>query len=373
MGLWTIDSWGLMAPQLNELLNVLLLLVDDLRPEVAGYGVSEAHTPRMDSLVASSTVFERAYCQQAICAPTRNSFLSGRRPQRTQAWNFLNHFREAGPDWLTLPQYFKLHNYTTLATGKSFHPGLPPNWDQPFSWSTDRPYVFAKNAYPKCARPDALPNSMVCPTDAADSEFSDYNNAVATLANLDYSLSLRPPRPFFLVFGAHRPHLPWNMPQRFWDMYPDPEHISLPTHQAAPRGMPPVAFTYEVDGQTRLRAFDEDVPVAYPDGACTMRMHHAHAPCTCAMRHVPCTMRMRHAQVPYPDGSTAPPANVTRTLRKGYMAAVSWTDHLIGMLLDALNARRVADHTLVALLGDVRQPVPPAPPRAAPCRPAHTC
>lgn len=71
--------------------NVLLLLVDDLRPELAGgYSASEAITPNMDKLAAASVVFERAYCQQAICAPTRNSFLSGRRPQRTQSWNFLS-------------------------------------------------------------------------------------------------------------------------------------------------------------------------------------------------------------------------------------------------------------------------------------------
>ena len=72
-------------------LNVLLLLVDDLRPELAGgYSASEAITPNMDKLASAAVVFERAFCQQAICAPTRNSFLSGRRPQRTQSWNFLS-------------------------------------------------------------------------------------------------------------------------------------------------------------------------------------------------------------------------------------------------------------------------------------------
>jgi iduronate 2-sulfatase len=69
------------------------------------------------------------YCQQAICGPTRNSFLSGRRPQRTQSWNFIDHFREpgVGANWLSFPGYFKTHGYTSLGGGKTYHPGLPPN------------------------------------------------------------------------------------------------------------------------------------------------------------------------------------------------------------------------------------------------------
>lgn len=116
-----------------------------------------------------------------------------------------DHFREVGPSWISLPQYFKLHNYTTLATGKTYHPGLPPNWDQPLSWSTERPYVFAEDAYPLCSRTDSAGDSMVCPTEAADSTFADYIDAEATLKDMDYALSRS--RPFFLVFGAHRPHV----------------------------------------------------------------------------------------------------------------------------------------------------------------------
>lgn len=110
--------------------------------------------------------------------------------------------------------------------------------------------------------------------------------------------------------------IPWNIPQRFWDRYPPTELISLPKHQVAPHGMPPIAFTYEVDGRTYLRAFNTTAPV------------------------------------PFPAGATRPADNMTRTLRKGYMAAVSWTDHLIGRLLKGLEARGAAEHTIVALLGD---------------------
>lgn len=92
--------------------------------------------------------------------------------------------------------------------------------------------------------------------------------------------------------------------------------MSVAEHEAGPRGMPPIAFTYEVDGQPTLRSFGSAVPV------------------------------------PYPDASTAPPANVSRSLRKGYYAAVSWTDHQVGRLLDALDEHAVAGETVVALAGD---------------------
>ena len=105
------------APAPKAAKNVLLLIVDDLRPEAAIFNESFMITPNIDRLGRMGTVFSHAYCQQAICGPTRNSFLSGRRPQRTKSWNFRDDFRMYGPDWVSLPQYFKQHSYTTLGTG----------------------------------------------------------------------------------------------------------------------------------------------------------------------------------------------------------------------------------------------------------------
>ena len=222
--------------------NVLLLLVDDLRPEAAmSYGQKYMITPNIDRLGNTGVIFARAYCQQAICGPTRNSFLSGRRPQNTLSWNFLDSFREVGPDWISFPQYFKENGYVTLATGKTFHPGIPPNFDEPKSWSQDEPYYYSKNRYPTC---EQWPNSLACPTDAPFEEFTDWLDMNRTRDQI-YRYS-NDTRPFFLAYGAHRPHLPWNMPKKFWDMYESTEKIDLPVHEAAPEGMPPIAFTYVV-------------------------------------------------------------------------------------------------------------------------------
>ena len=79
--------------------SVLHVIADDLRPELGAYGLSGRSTPNIDQLAASGVVFDRAYAQQAVCGPSRNSFLSGRRPDRSRSWNFINHFREDHPEW----------------------------------------------------------------------------------------------------------------------------------------------------------------------------------------------------------------------------------------------------------------------------------
>ena len=96
------------------------------------------HTPNIDALAAESVLFERAYVQQAICSPTRNSFMSGRYPEKTLTWNFLDDFRttpDDGEDWIALPQFFRDHGWFTTGAGKVYHGGHPANFDQDKSWS----------------------------------------------------------------------------------------------------------------------------------------------------------------------------------------------------------------------------------------------
>ena len=130
------------------LFNVLHLIVDDLRPEfMAAYGQKQMVTPNLDKLAASSLVFDRAYCQQAVCGPSRASFMTGRRPHHTLVFDNNANFREVGEDsggpgksWNTLPEHFKKSNFTTLGGGKTFHPNHPKNWDEPTSWTQEMDY-----------------------------------------------------------------------------------------------------------------------------------------------------------------------------------------------------------------------------------------
>ena len=389
--------------------NVLLIIVDDLRPEVAYYNESFMITPNIDRLGRSGLVLNRAFCQQAVCGATRNSFLSGRRPQRTKSWNFQNDFRQVdgGQDWISFPQYFKENGYTTLGSGKTFHPGIPPNWDLPKSWSnygvgcdkftpphtwnvskhcqsaepnppteSNRSYVFATNGYPQCTQPEAQRlgwnnKSMVCPDRAPIETFGDTIDTQATLNDMEYASKLG--KPFFLATGIHRPHLPWHMPREFWDMYPPTEEIDLPKHQRSPTGKETAvlsAFCIKIlilprqawRKRSRETSENNTVYAGMPPVAFTYE---------CDGRTELCAFD-ETVPIPFPSGiingssgqpagagrgcadgaACVPPPNITRSFRKGYYASVSYADYLVGLLLDKLQALQHEEDTVVGLIGD---------------------
>ncbi|MDP7378507.1 MAG: sulfatase-like hydrolase/transferase, partial [Pirellulaceae bacterium] len=101
--------------------NILLICVDDLRPALGCYGDAIAITPSLDKLAEKSTLFSRAYCQQAVCSPSRLSLLTGLRPDTIRVWDLKTHFRAAVPDTVTLPQHFKNNGYHTESIGKIYH------------------------------------------------------------------------------------------------------------------------------------------------------------------------------------------------------------------------------------------------------------
>ena len=117
--------------------NVLFVPVDDLRPELACYGHPVVKSPNLDRLAREGLLFTRAYCQQAVCSPSRTSLLTGRRPDTTRVYNLQVHFRKNLPDVVTLPEQFKRHGYVTSGFGKVFHGGGSPpgGLDDARSWS----------------------------------------------------------------------------------------------------------------------------------------------------------------------------------------------------------------------------------------------
>jgi hypothetical protein len=121
-----------------------MIVMDDLRPMFPAFGYEGVSAPHMSRLAAHGLAFKNAYVQQAVCGPSRNSFLTGRRPDSTRTWNFKSDFRRAGvdsagrqgKDWTALPQAFKDNGYVTAGLGKIYHPNSPAHNDYPTSWST---------------------------------------------------------------------------------------------------------------------------------------------------------------------------------------------------------------------------------------------
>ena len=333
-------AFAALAAAASQKYNVMYLIADDLRPEfLEAYDQKVMKTPNLDAFAAGGLVFEHAYCQFSVCGPSRASFMTSRRPHHTNVLDNKRNFRKVGNDangpgssWITMPEHFKNAGFLTLGGGKTFHPNHPENWDEPHSWSQvpSQPYFpysywINPNASYKgpCPGPGLIKNKSVtggcsdedtwCMLDEPDDHFYDFTLANNTVQRLRYAKSVleesNGETPFFLMSGFARPHAPWRVPKRFWDLYEDDE-IALAEHQLPPIDMPGVAwhrqgFFNATDGSPHVPSVNVPLPVA-----------------------------------------------IQREMRHAYYSAVSWLDHQIGTVLKELDTLGLTDTTIVLLHGD---------------------
>jgi arylsulfatase A-like enzyme len=235
--------------------NVLFIVVDDLRTQLGCYGMPWVLSPNIDALAGESLVFERAYCQQAVCAPSRSSVLSGCRPDTTGIYDLGTPLREAMPHVLTLPEQFKRNGYETVSIGKVYHHAKDDleGWTkEPFQSTGDwkgRGYLTdeALEAIAQCdAEQQAIGTSRrgLGPAyeaaEVEDDAYHDGKDALAAAAELRRLKDLD--RPFFLGLGFHKPHLPFNTPKRYWDMY-DAADLPLAENPFEPEGVTEFSLT----------------------------------------------------------------------------------------------------------------------------------
>ncbi len=308
--------------------NVLFIAVDDLRCELGCYGAGHVRSPNLDRLAASGVLFERAYCQQAVCNPSRASVMTGLRPDTTRVWDLVTDFRRHLPDAVTIPQHFRRHGYRAVAHGKIFHNTLPDDvsWDEPthqakgvvgHSAENVRRLAEVKAAMKAAGKSEAAIQRLRGPATEMQEEPDDRNydgrQTTAAIANLRALAA--GDQPFFLAVGYIRPHLPFVTPKRYWDLY-DRTKLPLADNGFLPRGAPALAF-----GDRSMGGFYE------------LRDY------------------MDYADAPSPlDGPLSEAQQ--RELRHGYYASVSFIDAQVGRLLDALQELALADNTLVVLWSD---------------------
>ncbi|MEM0925555.1 MAG: sulfatase [Planctomycetota bacterium] len=287
--------------------NVLFIAVDDLRPTLGCYGDPVAKTPNIDRLADRGVLFRRAYCQQAVCSPSRLSLMTGRRPDTTRVWDLATHFRKALPDVVTLPQHFKNHGYFTQSLGKIYHGSGKPSKDPP-SWSIHPQYDSVRTAnvrYALAKNRDGkgLKRAAVESADVPDNTYLD--GIVCDAAVRAIGQAQQSKQPFFLAVGFRKPHLPFCAPKKYWELY-DRATIPLPVPMVSPKDAPEYATRSwrELEGYT-------DIPNNGPSAI-----------------------------------------DKVQELRHGYYACVSYIDALIGRLLNELSERKLVDNTVVVLWGD---------------------
>ena len=295
--------------------NVLLICVDDLKPLLGCYGDTHAKTPNLDALAARSLRLDRAYCNQAVCAPSRNALMTGLRPQTLGIYDLPTNFRKSRPDAVTVAQYFRQHGYRTEAMGKIMHVGHG-NGEDAASWTVPHfkpkatQYALPENAAPKpekknTTQPWKDPRGAATESaDVPDDTYADGQIALEAVRRL--RAAKESGEPFFMGVGFMKPHLPFIAPKKYWEMH-DPAALPQPDRDTAPEGAPD--FAGQSGGE--LRQYKG-----------------------------------------IPGGKEPLGPELTRHLIHGDYAATSYMDAQLGLVLAALDETGLAENTIVVFWGD---------------------
>jgi iduronate 2-sulfatase len=292
--------------------NILFIAVDDLNNHLGCYSNTIVRSPNIDRLAATGVRFDRAYCQFPLCSPSRVSIMTGLRPDTTRIYDLQHDFRKGTnvAAALTMPQFFHSNGYFSARSGKIFHYGVPgdigkPGLDDPLAWQEARyprgrdkdEEDLVTNLNPGARKPNVKPAlGAALAWYESKGEDEEYTDALVA----DEAIRLmteHKDKPFFLGVGFYRPHVPWIVPKKYFDMYPM-EKILLPKGPEGDRDdVPPVALHVKVSNYGRT---DEEV----------------------------------------------------REAKRAYYAAISYVDGQVGRVLDALDSLGLATNTIVVLWGD---------------------
>ncbi|TWT84128.1 Arylsulfatase [Planctomycetes bacterium CA13] len=289
---------------------MLLICVDDLKPTIGCFGDPVAVTPHIDQLASRGLRFDAAYCNQAICSPSRIALMTGLRPQTIGIYDLGTNLRLAVPDAVTFSQHFMNQGYQAEALGKIYHLGHG-NTDDRRSWSIDgwrpkAPQYVDKDSLRQMVKDKKGRNRGPATelADVADDTYGDGKIATEAIKRLA-TFSQNPDKPFFLAVGFLKPHLPFVAPKKYWDLY-DPALLPMPKVLSKPTDAPEYAAT----NFGELREYSDMRSKGKIDEATTRHLIH------------------------------------------GYYAATTYMDTQLGRVIDALDEHDLAKNTIVVLWGD---------------------
>lgn len=282
--------------------NILFIAVDDLRPELNFYGANHIKSPNLDKLADESLVFERAYCNIPVCGASRASLLTGARPTRKRFIHAKITKDEDFPEAVSLPKLFKQNGYKTISNGKIYHHNNDDKdaWNEIWHPSSKWSYATAEYQNIRANTLRGMPFEMA---EVHDSVYRDGKLALKVIEDLKKFKNSG--ESFFLTMGVHKPHLPFNAPKKYWDLY-NRDSISLPESYIQPKSTPKQAF-------------------------------HSYG-------------ELRNYEITPKKGPI--PEDMAKELMHGYYACVSYVDAQIGMVLDELKRLDLDKNTIVVLWGD---------------------
>jgi iduronate 2-sulfatase len=287
----------------SPLKNVLFIMVDDLRPELSLYGQNQIISPNIDALGASGVTFNRAYCNVPVCGASRASLLTGVRPTGKRFLTYHSRIKEDMPDVVNMVQYFKDRGYSTVSNNKITHIKNDIDaWDE--EWypksKTWRNYLSEENLILEASNKAGYAYENM---DVPDTAYIDGQTALKSVEDLKQFKD--DGKPFFLAVGFVKPHLPFNAPKKYWDLY-DPSSITLPEN------------------------------VTFPESA-PQRANHKWG-------------ELR-SYIDIPKTGSIPDA-MAKKLIHGYYASVSYVDAQIGVLIKGLTELGLRENTVIVLVGD---------------------
>lgn len=274
--------------------NILIFLIDDMRVDLGAYGKKQVHSPNIDKLASEGVSFNHAYAQQAICGPSRVSIMTGLRPETTGLYTIdrSGRLRPNQPNIVSMPQLFKQNGYKTISVGKVYHSSDDDkeNWTNHIE-KLPNFYSIPSNAESKFAFEAG---------DVSDSFYKDGKVAIDAIEILNKVKNDK----FLMIVGFSKPHLPFNSPRKYWEMY-DREKFIVPSREK-PKNM----FKLSLTQWNELRMYG-GIP----------------------------------KQGDVDD-------ELTKTLIHAYYASVSYMDAQLGKVMTALNDLKLRENTMVIFMSD---------------------